>query len=363
MRIAPQLTLLLALTVSACGDDSKPQTDTADTADTSDTTEPGDTATPDDTDDETSGPDTTEPADTAPDTTADVEVSPPCTPDAEIFDDPRVILCGSTLTFVFYGEDLSPSACPPYYRINDTKYPSLEALAAAENCDASCEYRGTMGVDLIGCESGFRTGYEVYEPLTDNSCLDAVYATPIGLLSDLCLWPEKTCRADCNPACAEGTIGTLDAHQLSGAAGTKRVATSSVGQSFRAEKSGILTGLELRLTRCDMTTPATLSILDPDGVELAWAELASPPEGCESTTDLASGAPGLAHFAIEDQCLAVETGDTLHLVVNAPSCDTPPCGDGFGLGYATNNPYTPGNLFLGETAVPSEDLSFKAFIE
>lgn len=352
MRNGHPLHLLLALAISACGDTPKPQTDTDD-----DTTAPDtdDAAVDSDTDDTT--------ADAEADTTLDVEVSPPCTPDAEIFDDPRVILCGSTLTFVFYGEDLSPSACPPYYRFNDTKYPSLEALAAAENCDANCEYRGTMGVDLIGCESGFRTGYEVYEPLTDNACLDAVYATPIGLLPDLCLWPEKTCRADCNPACAEGTVGALDAHQLSGAAGTKRVANTSVGQSFRAEKSGVLTGIELRLTRCDTTTPATLSVLDSDGVELAWAELATPPEGCDSTSDLANGAPGLAYFAIEAQCLAVETGDTLHIVVNASLCETPPCSEGLGLGYATGNPYTPGNLFLGETAVPSEDLSFKAFIE
>src|SRR5690606_31013611 len=129
--------------------------------------------------------------------------------------------------FVFYGEDLSASACPPYYRFNATKYPSLEALAAAHGCDASCEYRATMGVDIIGCESGSRTGYEVYEPLVAGECLDAVYATPIGLLSDLCLWPEKACRADCNPACAEGTVGDLDARQLSGAAGTKRITSDN----------------------------------------------------------------------------------------------------------------------------------------
>lgn len=363
MRIAPPLYLLLALALPACGDDSNPQTDTDTSQTDTDASQPGDTTGPNDTSDDTA-PDTTDTTDdTAPDTTADTEVSPPCVPEGEIFDDPRVILCGSTLTFVFYGEDLSPSACPPYYRLNDTKYPSLEALAAAENCDASCEYRGTMGVDIIGCESGFRTGYEVYEPTSENTCLEAVYSTPVGLLADLCLWPEKTCRSDCNPACAEGTVGDLDAHQLSGAAGTKRVSSTSIGQSFRAEKAGILTGIELRLTRCDMTTPAALTLLDPDGVELAWAELATPPEGCESTTDLSNTPPGPAHFAIEGQCLAVETGDTLHIVLNAPLCETPPCGDGFGLGYATGNPYTPGTLFVGETAVPAEDLSFKVFIE
>ena len=356
MRNAHTLMLCIALGLAACDDDSNPRSDTETTA--PDTTTPDDTNTPPD-----STPDSDDTTPDTDDTTPDSEVSPPCIPDAEVFDDPRVIVCGTTLTFVFYGEDLSPSACPPYYRFNDTKYPSLEALAAAEDCDATCEYRGTMGVDLIGCESGFRTGYEVYEPTTDNACLDAVYSTPIGLLSDLCLWPEKTCRADCNPSCAEGTIGDLDAHQLSAAAGTRRVTTAPLGQSFRAEKNGILTGLELRLTRCDTTTPTSLTLLDADGVEIAWAELATPPDGCDSTTDLENGPPGPAYFAIEGQCLAVQTGDTLRLTIQPPLCDTPPCGDGVGLGYATGNPYTPGSLFTGDTAVTTEDLSFKVFIE
>jgi len=373
MRIAPQLSVLFALAFAACGSDSSRPTDTAGdtsgevTGDTSgpDAPDPDtdDTASPDGEDDDggdgMSG-DTSEDA---------AEVVAPCVPDAEIFDDPRVIDCGGTLTFVFFGEDTSPSQCPSYYRFNDTKYPTLEALAAAQNCSASCEYRASIGVDLIGCESGFRTGYEQYEPVDkEATCLEAVYSTPIGLLRDLCTWPEKACRADCNADCAEGTIGTSNATQLSGSAGTLRVTpTTNIGQSFRAETAGILTGIELRLTGCSAGLPATIAILDENGGEVGWAELASAtlPEGCDSTANLTAGAPGVGYFALETSCVGVEIGDTLTLVVQYPFCDPEieTCADGVGLGYALGNPYTPGTLFTNETAVPDQDLAFKVFVK
>jgi hypothetical protein len=370
MRIAPQLSVFCALAFAACGSDSSKPTDT--TGDTSgevtgDTVVPdapdpdtNDTAGPDGSDDDTSG-DTTE--DTA-------EVVAPCVPDMEIFDDPRVIDCAGALTFVFYGEDTSPSQCPSYYRFSDTKYASLEALAAARGCSASCEYRASIGVDLIGCESGFRTGYEQYVPVDEEAttCLDAVYSTPIGLLRDLCAWPEKACRAECNADCTEGTVGTSNASQLSGAAGTLRVTpTTNIGQSFRAETAGVLTGIELRLTGCGTGLPATISILDENGGEVGWAELvnATLPEGCDSTSSLTAGAPGVGYFALETSCVGVEIGDTLTVMVQYPFCDPEieTCPDGVGLGYATGNPYTPGSLFTNETAVPDQDLAFKVFVK
>ncbi len=371
MRIAPQLSVLCALAFAACGSDSSKPTDTAgDTSGevTGDTVEPDtdDTAGPDGSDDDAGDGTSGETSGDAAEDTA--EVVAPCVPDAEIFDDPRVIDCGGTLTFVFFGEDISPSQCPSYYRFNDTKYPTLEALAAAQNCSATCEYRASIGVDLIGCESGFRTGYEQYVPVNEEAttCLDAVYSTPIGLLSDLCTWPEKACRADCNADCAEGTVGTANASQLSGAAGTLRVtSTTNIGQSFRAETAGILTGIELRLTSCSADLPGIVAILDEEGRELALAELTSAtlPAGCESSANLTAGAPGVGYFALETSCVGVEIGDTLRLMVQYPLCEVETCPDGVGLGYATGNPYTPGTLFTNDTAVPDQDLAFKVFVK
>lgn len=373
MRITAQHRVLCALALAACGNDSSKPADSA--GDTSGEVS-GDAAEPDapgpDSDD-TAGPqdsngDTGETGETG-DTTEDTaEVVAPCVPDSEIFDDPRIIDCGGTLTFVFFGEDNSASKCPSYYRFNDTKYPSLEALATARGCSASCEYRAFIGVSLIGCVGGSRTGYEDYRPVDEaaTTCLQAVYFTPIGLLTDLCNWPERACRADCNADCAEGTTGTLNATQLSGEAGTLRVTpTMNLGQSFRAETAGILTGIELRLTRCNSEVPASLVILDENGGEVAWAELLSAtlPEGCDSTADLATGEPGVGFFAIETACVPVEIGDTLALRVQYPFCDLETCPDGVGLGYATGNPYTPGSLFTNEIEVPDQDLAFKVFVK
>lgn len=369
MRSTPAFIASLALAFAACGGDDQPSTDVG--ADTSDAT-PGDTTTP---------PDSTPPSDT-PETSEDVltpdtpdatdtidaseEVLAPCLPDEEVFDDPRIISCKGALTFYFYGEDTSASSCPPTWRFNDTVYPSLEALAAAEGCDASCEYRATHAVDLIGCQSGFRTGYEVYEPFAPEGCFEAVFATPGGLLTDLCAWPEKACRADCNPDCAEGTVGTLDASQLSAQAGALRLGpTTEIAQTFRVESDGILTGVELRLTRCDSDTPALLAILDEGGVEVAWAELSaeSQPAGCDGAGSLSDGAPGVGYFAVEDACLAVTAGETLQLVLRYPFCDLQSCPDGVGVGYAAGDPYEHGALSVNGDEEADQDLAFKVFVQ
>lgn len=346
--------LALSLGAAACGDDPV----TVD-ADASDSRADGGDDTADVSPD--AGLDVDDTGDMGPDS---VDTTPTCTPSGEVFEVPLVMSCADRLTIVLYGEDLNASACPPTWRFNDRSYPSAEALAAAEGCDARCVYRGTIGVDLIGCQSGSRTGYEVYEPMdAEAACLPAVYGTPIGLLADLCAWPEKACRADCNPACAEGTVGDEDARQRA-ATGVRRLSDTNLGQSFRAERAGILTGLELSLTRCDTANGASVTVLDGNGGEVAWAELdsAALSAGCDPMA-LSAGAPTAQYFPIEGACVAVDVGDTLTVLVMAPLCETPPCADGIGLGFSTGNPYTPGTLRVGETPVTQEDLTFKAFIE
>ncbi|MCC6620641.1 MAG: hypothetical protein IT385_05270 [Deltaproteobacteria bacterium] len=362
---------LVALALAACGDDGAKNTDTTQTTDASQVT---DTATSETTTDtvETDTGDTTAPTETetsAGDTIVDTDAStPPCVPAEETFEEPRILDCNNLLTQVLYWEDYSATACPPYYTHGDDRYASLEAIQAALGCDA-CEYRASIGVDFIGCVSGFRTGYEVYNPTTGEGCLEAVYGTPKGLLRNLCQWEEKACYAECDEDCQEGVVGAVDQAQLSGATGTSFSQSGNpVGQSFVVGKAGILTGIEVRLTRCTATSAATLTLRDAEGNEIAWAEITNEaiPEGCNTTqSDLVEGTRGPGYFAIETQCIPVAVGDALSFSVAPVPCLEEPCAEYVGLGEDNRDPYALGTFTYPalEQTLDEVDLAFKVYVQ
>jgi len=363
---------LVALALAACGDDGAKNTDTTQTTDASQVTDTATSETTTDTvDPDTAATDTSDPTETdasATDTSADTDTSPPpCVPAEETFEEPRILDCGNLLTQVLYWEDFSATECPPYYTHGGNRYASLEAIQAALGCNA-CEYRASIGVDFIGCVSGFRTGYEVYNP-TGEGCLEAVYGTPKGLLRNLCQWEEKACYADCNADCQEGVVGAVDQSQLSGATGTSfSQSDNPVGQSFVVGKAGILTGIEVRLTRCTATSAALLTLRDAEGNEIAWAEIANAaiPEGCDAAqTSLTAGTRGAGYFAIETQCIPVAVGDVLSFHVMPIPCLEAPCAEYVGLGEDNTDPYAAGTFIYPalQQTLDEVDLAFKVYVQ
>lgn|GEM_PF-3101308 len=390
MNISTRLRFLLvaacALSLGACSEskDTDPTDTTAPDTTSSDVqgdTDPADTAV-----DETSVADTDDTPDTTPDVQEDT-VDLPDTSACQYFDVPRVADCSGFLMRIAYWTDTTSADCPPYYTRGVTRYETFADLAAAVGCVPECEYRATIAVTVIGCISGGRTGYEQYAASAD-SCLDAVYGTPVGFISDLCEWPERACRSECNADCQKGVVGDIDQAQLSGAGGIVNVSPTQVtGQTFTVGRAGILSGVEVRLGRCNATVPAMLAVFDADGVELAVAELAADaiPDTCVNQDSLAAGAPGPAYFDLAPSCFAVEAGQVLELRVSMPapelgvcdtraractagtigeSCDTDAsCNQHFGLGVADGDPYAGGTMTSEGTAYPASDLAFKVFVK
>jgi len=391
MRRFDLLLICVCASFAACGDDGSGGSDTADATTTDTSAAETSAETTDDTAvAETSG-DTTA-SETADDTTVaetNEEVAGGDTssaedvPDAtgcEYFEEPRVAECNGLLTQFLKWSDFGASGCPDYYTAGDDRYESFAALAAAKSCDAECEYVATIGADFIGCVSGSRTGYEQYEA-SGQGCLEAVYNTPVGLLRDLCDWQEQACYAGCNPSCQEGIAGTVDASQLA-ASGTVNVTTrQSASQELVVSAAGYLAGIELSAKHCGTPVGLFVTIMDIDGNEVAWADVAPEtiPAGCTTETPLVTGPRAAVYADLATNCLAVAAGDTLRFVVT-PAFDTPEglcganntCEEGdigktcaahdecelrTTLGIATGDPY------VGEGPFTGADLTFKVFIE
>jgi len=199
MRVAHlALCLLLINSVSACSDDATKDASGADTtSDVSDAT--GDSAA-ETTETVTNDPDATEPdttpdvaPDTAPETTTD-------TSDGEVvaceyFEEREIIKCGQANAQVLHWKDFGAGGCAPYYTRGDDRYDTIEALAQAEGCDATCVYVARQAVDFIRCDGQGRSGWETYQA-DGEGCLEAIYSTPDGIFTDLCFWAQYACYCE-----------------------------------------------------------------------------------------------------------------------------------------------------------------------
>ncbi|MFO0748933.1 MAG: thrombospondin type 3 repeat-containing protein [Myxococcota bacterium] len=222
-----KLTLCLAssflvanLALGACSDDAKTGTDTAvDTtsdvggdatsaADSSPTTAT-DTTADSQADvglDTTVAPDSGDAtvADTGDDVGADTgdAADGDATAECMYFEEPRLLECGDDLGSFLYWQDFGEAGCPAYYTAGDQRFDTLAELAAAKGCNADCEYIARISVDVLGCLSGHRTGFDEYSA-DGEGCLEAVYNTPIGPLKDICDWQERACY------CTDGDNDTI----------------------------------------------------------------------------------------------------------------------------------------------------------
>jgi hypothetical protein len=201
------------LFITACGDDDKPAADTSQPSDTSETSDSGEVAGPD-----TSEPDATADtsADTEPDTTADAEPdtsadaepdtsadaepdtsadAEPDTSGCEYFEEPRILQCGQAYAQVLYWLDFERPECTPYWTRGEARYDTVEELATAEGCDASCVYVATQGVDFIRCDGQGRSGFETFSA-DGEGCDDSLYRTEDGIFPDLCLWAVYACYCE-----------------------------------------------------------------------------------------------------------------------------------------------------------------------
>ncbi len=197
MRIAHLAVCLLLL--NACSDDAKGGSDadttTADSAGDSAGDTAGDSAgetSPDAADPDAADPDTVEPDTSTPDTTADSEAD---TAACEYFEERELITCGQANVQILHWKDFSTAGCAPYYTRGDRRYDTVEALAAAEGCDATCVYVARQAVDFIRCDGQGRSGWETYQA-DGAGCLEALYSTPDGIFTDVCLWAQYACHCE-----------------------------------------------------------------------------------------------------------------------------------------------------------------------
>jgi len=189
-RLIVRFALTLVPALAACGDSTKTDTDTLDTT-------PMDTQTPQDTEappDDSQAPQDTEvtPDDTqAPDT--DDVAADGTAPDAgdasncEYFEDPEVLKCGLGYSQVLHWKDFAHPECTSYYTKQGRRYETVQALATAENCESTCVYVATNAVDFIRCGGGGRSGYTIFKA-EGETCLEQVYGTDDGIVTDLCTW-------------------------------------------------------------------------------------------------------------------------------------------------------------------------------
>lgn len=110
-----------------------------------------------------------------------------------LFDEPRLLLCHGVWTRVSLWSDWGNASCATHWTFGPDTYASVEALAAAVGCDATCVLRATMAVDFVDCD-GHRNGFETYE--SDSACGGPVYGTASGVYTDLCLWPLYACHCE-----------------------------------------------------------------------------------------------------------------------------------------------------------------------
>jgi hypothetical protein len=105
-------------------------------------------------------------------------------------------MCGQAHTQISRWTDFLDNACADYYTRGDDRYDTIEALAVGEGCDASCVYIASQAVDFIRCDGQGRSGFETFRA-DGEGCLDGVYRTADGILTDLCFWSVYQCY--CNP--------------------------------------------------------------------------------------------------------------------------------------------------------------------
>lgn len=98
--------------------------------------------------------------------------------------------CGGSLKQAFMWISVD-EGCEPYYSFGDDYYPTLEALADAQNCQEDCVWQLSQAVMVIGCVGGNRTEYMTYR--ADGEGCETLYQVESGLLRNICMWQERVC--------------------------------------------------------------------------------------------------------------------------------------------------------------------------
>jgi len=197
MRVAHLAVCVLLL--NACSDDKA-----ASVADTTVPDSMGDTSGDTVGGETTVGPDATVPDTTVPDA-PEPDTSVPDAPEpdtretdtaaCEYLDERELITCGQANVQILHWKDFGPAGCAPYYTRGADRYETIEALATAEGCDATCVYVARQAVSFIRCDGLGRSGWETHNA-DGEGCLEALYSTSDGIFADLCLWAQYACYCE-----------------------------------------------------------------------------------------------------------------------------------------------------------------------
>jgi len=305
----------------------------------------------------------------------------------EYLDERLVATCAGALRILQRWTDASSAGCPEFYSSGAARSPTLASLAADLGCSTDCVYVPVQTVEVHGCDSGTTLGYDLHEahPSEGITCIDAVFVTPDGVLTDLCAWRETSCSAPCR--CADGDLGEALVAQLSGASGTQGVSVPphiTIAQTVTVPTDGVLTAVELGLANCTSNVDVLLTVSD-EGTAAVLAtgrlSVASVPSTCFGfVLNLDLDTPGAGVFDLFEACAVVSSGQTLVLTLHLDIEDAPPsvceggvcvggrasgscqtaveCVPRIGVGVDGRDPY-PGGALMG---FPDRDLAFKVFM-